>query len=269
MTFQPVLPISGYAGWRFLQRTLPAQQQNFAQSPVIQRATDYFRENIGKVGSAQDLVADRRLLDVALGAFGLGEDIDAKAFVTRILTDGTVDDDALANRLSDKRYAEFSLEFGFGNGFNRTGLPDFADKIIARYEARQFEEAVGAQDQDMRLALGLSDGLQTVLDGQSGSDARWFAVMGNPPLRKIIEGALGLPASIAQIDIEQQLDQFKSRAEATFGTSDLAELADVGSQDKMIRLYMARSQLAAAGSVNGGTIALSLLQSMPRLNTPL
>ncbi|RYG91477.1 DUF1217 domain-containing protein [Loktanella sp. IMCC34160] len=264
MTFQPILPISGYAGWRFLQRTLPTQQESFVKSPAIQRATDYFKENIGKITNADALVADRRLMEVALGAFGLGEDINAKAFVARVLSDGTQSDEALANRLSDKRYAEFSEAFGFGNGFPKTGLSGFTDRIIAKYEAREFEVAVGAQDEDMRLALGLSEGLATVLDRQTGPDARWFAVMGNPPLRKLVEGALGLPTAIAQIDIEQQLDQFKSRAEAIFGTSDLSELAAPENQDKMIRLYMAKAQLASGGSTTGGTIALSLLQSMPR-----
>ncbi len=71
MSFQPVVPLSGYVGWRFLERTIDAQQEAFNTSQPIARATDYFREKIAQVRTADDLVADRQLLSVALGAFGL------------------------------------------------------------------------------------------------------------------------------------------------------------------------------------------------------
>jgi len=29
MTFSPVIPIGGYAGWSFLKRTMPAQTKTF------------------------------------------------------------------------------------------------------------------------------------------------------------------------------------------------------------------------------------------------
>lgn len=67
MTFQPVIPYGGMAGWAFLQRTQSAQQEAFDDNPVIQRDTEYFLKNIGKISTAEDLVNDRRLLSVALG----------------------------------------------------------------------------------------------------------------------------------------------------------------------------------------------------------
>ena len=76
MTFQPIVPLTGYVGWRFLQNTLERQQETFNQSSQVQRDTTYFRENIGKIQTAEELVNDRRLLSVALGAYGLDEDIN-------------------------------------------------------------------------------------------------------------------------------------------------------------------------------------------------
>ncbi len=78
MTFQPVVPLGGYAGWAFLNRTQTAQQSAFDESATIVRQTSYFEENIGNITTAEDLVNDRRLLEVALGAFGLDEDINNK-----------------------------------------------------------------------------------------------------------------------------------------------------------------------------------------------
>ena len=111
---------------------------------------DNFREKIESIKTAEDLVADRELLSVALGAFGLDDDINNTFFIRKVLEDGTIDDDALANRLSDSRYADLSEAFGFGTpGFTRTSLSFFADEIVDRYEAQQFQQAVGDQDNDI------------------------------------------------------------------------------------------------------------------------
>lgn len=258
MSFQPVIPATGYSGWRFLARTLPAQQEAFKESAPVARATDYFRANIAKVRTVDDLMADRRLLDVALGAFGLDQDINSKAFIRKVLAEGTLKEEAFANRLADKRYTQLSRAFGFGDLGARTGLTSFPDQIIARFEARRFEVAVGEQNSDMRLALGLSQGLADAMSAGS-SDARWFAVMGSPPVRSVFEKALGFPASFGSINIDQQLTAFKDRAQATFGTDKVADFADPAQQEKLLRLFLIRSEAGNSGGLSSGNIALALL----------
>jgi len=261
MTFQPIVPFSGYSGWLFLQRTADSQREAFADSPAIERTTDKFREKIGSIQTAEDLVNDRELLSVALGAYGLDEDINNKFFIQKILESDPTDDRALSNRLSDSRYSDLNDAFGFGNvGLPRTALPFFADDMIERYEARQFERAVGEQDNDMRLALNLAPAMDDVISSNGSNDAQWFAMMGNSPLRSMVQTALGFPSSIASIDIDKQLDQFKARAKSTFGSDTFADLNTTENQEKVVRLYLLRSQAQAAASVGGASIALSLLQ---------
>jgi len=264
MTFQPVVPFSGYAGWLFLERTADTQRAAFNDSTTVVRATDNFREKIGQISTAEDLVKDRELLGVALGAFGLDDDIDNSFFIRKVLTDGTTDPDALANKLADNRYADFSEAFGFGNigGVARTSLSFFADEIIDRYEAKQFELAVGEQNNDMRLALNLGPALADIVDGGGSNNGQWFGMMGNAPLRNLFQTALGFPSSFATIDLDQQLDQFKDRALATFGTDNLAELASPENEEKLIRLYMIRSEASAFSASSGASVALSLLQQI-------
>lgn len=260
MSFQPVVPLTGYTGWLFLDRTIDAQQETFSNSQPVARATDYFRENIGNVRTAADLVADRQLLSVALGAYGLDEDINNTAFIRQILEDGTVDDDALANKLTDSRYAQFSRAFGFGDTETpQTTAPGFADDIIARYESQQFALAVGEQDNDMRLALNVSDGLNTVLEDVSTNTGRWFAIMGNEPLREVFETALGLPDGIANIDVDRQQEIFADRATAVLGTDDVEALADPAEQEKLIRLFLVRAEAENISISSSSSIALTLL----------
>lgn len=263
MSFQPVLPLSGYAGWLFLERTMDTQRATFNESTEVVRATDSFRERIGSIQTAEDLMNDRELLSVALGAFGLDDDINNTFFIRKVLEDGTIEPDALANRLADNRYADFSKAFGFGDpGLPRTNFSFFADEIIDRYEAEQFERAVGEQNNDMRLALNLGPALADVVSGNSSNNGRWFGMMGNTPLRNMFQTALGFSSSFAAIDLDQQLDQFKSRAEATFGTSDMAELSSPENQEKMIRLYLLRTETNAISASSGASVALSLLQQI-------
>ncbi|WP_328801154.1 DUF1217 domain-containing protein [Pseudoroseicyclus tamaricis] len=260
--FQPVVPASGYTGWTFLQRTRETQMEAFSSSPVLQRETDYFREHIAEVKSAEDLVNDRRLLTIALGAYGLEDDIDHKAFIRQVLEDGTLKEDALANRLADKTYAQFSRAFGFADLGGLTGTSGFADKIIARYEERSFEIAVGEQDDAMRQAMNLERGLNDVVKGSEGTDARWFSVMGSPPLRSVFETALGFPPGFGAVDLDQQLVQFKERAESVFGTSDVAELAEPEAREKIVRIFLARNEIGNVSlGVSGASAALTLLSN--------
>lgn len=264
MNFQPVVPLSGYAGWKFLERTMDTQRAAFNESAPVQRATDSFRERIGNITNAQQLVDDRALLSVALGAFGLDEDLDNSFFMRKILDSDPDDPEALANRLSDSRYGDFAKAFGFGgDGLPRTQIEFFADEIVDRYEARQFERAVGEADNTMRLALNFEPALGDIVAANGSADARWFAVMGNPPLRKLFETALGFPSGFGSIDIDRQLEQFKSRSEATFGTNDLEALLADDNSEKVIRLFMVRSETQQSTSLGGASVALSLLQQAP------
>ncbi len=264
MSFQPVIPFGGMAGWAFLERTRASQQETFDNAPEIQRDTDYFAENIGSVTSAEELVSDYRLLKVALGAFGLDEDIGNKFFIQKILEDGTFDPDALANKMSDKRYLEMSKAFGFGDfSTPNTQLSDFPDKILDAYRTRQFEVAVGEQDSDLRLSLSLERDLSAIVEKTTTDDGRWFSVMGNPPLRKVFETALGLPASFGTLDLDLQLAGFRERAQAVFGDGEVAQFSDPEKMDELNRMFLVRSQInAGTAYLSSSSIALTLLQNL-------
>ena len=265
MSFQPILPFTGYPGWRFLQQTLPSQTDAFIGSSVVSRATEYFREEISAVETAEQLVADRRLLEVALGAFGLEDDLNSKAFIRKVLEEGTLNEDAFANRLADSRYRELAREFGFGDLGSQTGRNGFADRILARYEARQFEVAVGRQNDDFRLALNLETSLADMVAQDVPESTQWYTVMGNPPLRKVFETALGFASSFAGIDIDQQKTAFEDRARSVFGTDRVTDFEDPDLQEKLVRLFLIRSEAASFSANSSGSVALTLLRSIPRL----
>lgn len=261
--FAPVIPSTGLVGWRFLQRTYDQQFEAFTKSSQLTRITDYFAENIQKISSAEDLVADRRMLEVALGAFGLQDDIDNRFFIRKVLEEGTTNDDALANRFSDKRYQELSSAFGLGPGETPAfGEDGFASDIISRYQANSFEVATGQQDDTMRVALFTQRELPELVQDDISNDAKWFTIMGQPPLRAAFERALNLPKEFGQVDIDQQLEVFKERSRSVFGSDDLAQFSAPDTVEDLVTKYIVRAQLDTFNvSTSSASIALTLLQS--------
>lgn len=266
MTFTPVIPTGGNLGWSFLRATKEAQQSAFANSAVVTRDVDYFVEKIGSVRSAEQLVSDRRLLSVTLGAFGLGDDINNRFFIKKVLEDGTLDPEAFANRLADKRYLELAKAFSFDLSPPNTVLSDFAATIVEAYKMRGFEVAVGQQDESLRLVLSLERELGELAESGHSEDTNWFTVMGTPPLRAVFERALGLPSQTGALDIDRQLEAFREKAMRAFGESDPAAFANPELRETLERRFLLQTDLqASVGGGSAASVALSLLQQQPRL----
>lgn len=259
--YQPVVPAGGLIGWQFLQRTYDNQLSAFKDSETTRRDTEYFRENMPNVTSASDLVSDRRLLSIALGAFGLQDDINNTFFIQKMLEEGTTDNDAFANRFADTRYRDFSAAFGLGPGeIPGALLPGFIEEVIQDFEQRSFEVAVGNQDDTLRIALAAEREFAELSSSTSTKDSRWFEILGNPPMRELFQVAFQLPDAFAQIDIDQQRDYFEENSQRLFGVSDPAEFADKEKRDSLITRYTAISQIEQNSiSSSSASIALTLL----------
>ena len=261
MSFMPQVPITGIAGWRFLERTQASQQAAFEKGPELQRDIAYFEERIGTITSAADLVADRRLLKVALGAFGMESEIDKRAFLRKVLDEGTTDPKAFANRLTDPAYRKFAETFGFGNaGGARTNEAGFAARIVAAYKTRAFEAAVGQSDNNMRLAMNFR---REMAELSAGEGASWFTVLGSQPLREVFEKAFGLPRQFGQIDVDRQHDIMRDKAAALFGSGgSLAAFQDPAAVERVLNRFLARAQMEGGiAPTTRGSAALSLLQA--------
>lgn len=256
--FSPAVPFSGVPGWAFLNRTMPQQEAVHAQNSTMQRETTYFRENIGNITSAEQLVDDQVLLKVALGAFGLQDDQANKFFIQKILESSASDTSSLASKMSDQRYAALSQAFAFADReIPRTQLETFPEEIIVSYQRQGFEVAVGEQDVNLRLALSLDRELGQVLESVSTDDGRWYALMGTAPLRSMFETALNLPSSFGSLEIDQQLTIFRERSEAVFGVSEVSDFAETGKKEELREMFLLRAE--PRSSTVGNSPALQLL----------
>lgn len=263
MSFRPLIPYTGLPGWSFLERTGAAQRSAFVKSDEMTRDAEYFRAHAASLRTADDLVNDRRMLKVALGAFGLSDDINNRYFLKKVLEDGGLSAGALANKLSDKRYLEFTKAFGFGDfAIPRTQLSDFADKMIAAYQTQSFEAAVGEQSNELRLAMNAARDLPNIAKSVRSDNGKWYQIMASPPLRQVIQTAFGLPSSFVGLDLDQQLGALKDASERYLGTSSVTDFGDAEVRENLIRLFLVRGDVSGTTpGLAGQSVALSLLQA--------
>lgn len=265
MAFAPVIPLSGVAGWLLLTRVEDTQRATFEKSPDIEREAAYFAENVGEATTAADLVADRRLLNVALTAFGLETEIDKRAFIRKALESDTLDPQSFAVKLVDESYEKMARAFGYGDVTGvRVNDPGFAGTIIAAYRERSFETAVGESDSSLRLALNARRELAVYAEKAQAAKSPasvWFSAMGDLPMREVFQTAYGLPSSFSQIDIDRQREVLQDKTRELFGDASLDVFADPDNVEKLIRRYLARDAAnQGASAASSGAAALSLLQ---------
>ena len=119
-----------------------------SQDSEVERDLDYFKQNIGSVRNADQLLADRRLLQVALTAYGLEDEIDKGAFIKRVLDEGTEASNSFANLLNDRRWSDFSEAFGFGNASSGSEKSPFQIAVELKFRPTEAttQSSVDAED---------------------------------------------------------------------------------------------------------------------------
>jgi len=270
MSFSPILPVSGLTGWRFLSRTMETQQDIHRQSSQVSREIQHFKDNIAELTTPEALVNDRTALKVALGAFGLQDDINNRAYIEKVLSEGTLERSSFANRLADKRYQALSAAFGYDYPAGPRMLQSgFATQITEAFLKQDFEISVGQVDQSMRLALTLQRELPEIAAAGGSETTQWYRVLGNPPVRQIFETALGLPSGFSGLDLDRQVNDMRDILTRRLGTDDLSEIAGPSGLDTLTRLFFARSGASAptisapvVGLFSGGASANSLLLTL-------
>ncbi|MEM9999783.1 MAG: DUF1217 domain-containing protein [Pseudomonadota bacterium] len=190
-----------------------------AQLPQNNREIEYYRENIGKIESIDAFLEDDRLYNFAMRAAGLSDMTYAKAFMRKVLEEGIDDQNSFANSLNDTRYREFAEVFNFNAfGAATTSFTRAGEGMIERYTRQVLEETEGAQNQGVRLALYFERKIEDV--------DSYLGILADPALAQVVRVGLGLPDSIAAVDLEKQIDLMSARVpfeelKSEAGTGDM------------------------------------------------
>jgi hypothetical protein len=179
-----------------VSQNLPRYQAMTAAEPAVKTATAYYEANIGSVKSIGDLVGNYRLLSYALNAYGLGDQINAKGLITKVLEGGVSNPKSLANTLPNAQWKAFAAAFNFvDSGATPPSSTSTVATTTGDYVEQQLESDQGNQDVGVQLALYFQRVAPTITNE--------YGILVDPNLLQVAATIMGLPATAAA-DLQPQ-----------------------------------------------------------------
>lgn len=259
MVFQPVIPLSGFGGWNFLQNTYDAQLETYSNSPQIKNDIDYFTEKFAEPMAVEDFLSDQRLRRISMTAYGLAGEEWKTGYVRTVLEEVQDPESTFLGRLNNPQYSQFAEAMRPVDGKILLTLPNLQE-MTARFAAESFELAVGEQDNAMRLSLNYQSEISELVSEGSSDQTILYRLLGSVPARTVLESALGLPTDIRGLDLDRQAEILDERLQSHLGISSLQDLKDPELVDRMVSRYMALDGLNNSAAATGpGATALVLL----------
>ncbi len=274
-------------------QNLSRYQAMTAAEPAVKTATAYYEANIGSVSSVQDLVGNYRLLSYALNAYGLGDQINNKGLITKVLEGGVSNSKSLANTLPDSRWKAFAAAFNFiDSGATSPSSSSAVRTTTSDYVEQQLESDQGGQDVGVQLALYFQRVAPTVTSE--------YGILADTNLLQVAATIMGLsPSAAADLQpqtlselmplsdlqdpakLKQLTERFTAMYDYTYGpasgaTTSLSADSGNSSSEQSGAAAVLSSIISSNGSLLGGalsnftgatqaTFSTSLMASMSRL----
>ena len=247
---QPAIPMSGLAGWSFLQTTYSRQLETFSDSASVKNDRAYMSEKLSKPISLDDFMADRRLLRVTMTAFDLAGEEWKGGFIRKALEEAANPDSTFLKRLNNPAYTKFAETFAFKDG-TLSLEAEKIDQLGEDFETAAFRIAVGDVDENMRLSLNYQQKIVDIAGTGASNDAIAYRILSNVPVKTVLEKALNLPSDLSKQPIEKQAEMLRDKLSSAFGISELGDLVTPDNVDAVIRRFHVME------TVNNGPSALT------------
>lgn len=261
MSYQPVIPLTGYNGWKFLESTLDKQIENYSDSASVKNDRDYFEQKMSSPITMEDFLADRRLLRISLTAFDLGGEEWKGGFIRHVMEERADPDSTFLKRLNNTAYTNFADTFALEDG--KVSLS--ADTIATlgdQFELASFRSAVGDVDNNMKLSLNFQAKIGELVRAESSETANLYRLLGDVPVRTVLETALNLPGDFNSLDLDLQAKILKERMLSVFSISKVSDITQPDVVDKAIQRFHTMDMIESGqSSLSSGSVALTLLNN--------
>lgn len=257
--FQPVIPVSGIGGWRFLQSTYDRQLASHSENPQVRADRNYLIGKLSESITTEDFLNDKRLLRIAMTAFDLGGEEWKRGFISKALTEAADPTSTWLARLNNTKYTEFATTFSTTTGEIKLSEAKIQE-LAAAYNTAAFELSVGEVDESMRLALNFQTELPKLIGTGTNETAMLYRILGDVPVRTVLEKATGLPESMRKLPIEKQAEMLKAAMQRVFGIDKVTDMTAPDKMDKAVQRYHAMQSVQSANyGTSGAANALTLL----------
>lgn len=259
MAFQPVVPMSGIGGWKFLQATYDKQLQSFTSSPQVRNDRDYLIEKFAEPMTVESFLKDSRLVRVTMTAFDLSGEEWKKGFINKVLEEVNDPESTFLARLNNPKYTAFANALKPVNGTISLEIEDIAAMAV-KFESNSFEVAIGNVDDSMRLSLNYKAEISTIVGSGASEDSIAYRLMADVPAYTVVKTALNLPSNINKLPVERQAELIKSGLKKVLGVSKLSEISSPDAVEKMIVRYHAMKSISeGSAAYSPASAALTIL----------
>ena len=212
--------LSTYTSYNLIAKDMLTSLNRTAGETVNAREAAYYKENIGKVASAEEFLDDYRLYSYAMKAYGLEDMTYAKAFMRKVLDSDLADPNSFANKLTDERYRGFASAFSFSASTAVAQTDAQLDEVIGLYSASAANAGAAIKEETRYYNI--------VIDTVTGVDQ----LLNNDRLRAYMFTTFGIdPATYSRQTLRgvltSDLNDPASYFNTTFGPPETAATAAI------------------------------------------
>lgn len=246
-------------------RYLEGEELTAAQEAATEEA-EYYQEKIAGIRTVSELLADRGVIDVVLGAFGFDPEEVTDDFLKQVFASDLDDPKSFVNKQTDQNWAEMLASFNFDSDGNLTDdtvgtIQQRGDTLetINLYLRQTLEESEGESNEGVRLALYFERTAPTLTDA--------YDLIADEALLEVFRTAFGYSEDFSNMDVDVQ-------AKIVEDNLDLSEMQDPEKMERFLQRYTAMYDTenatydtSALTILSGGTASISadLLLSLNNL----
>jgi hypothetical protein len=167
--------VSTYTTYNMINRDYKASLDRIQQTDTVSREDQYYKDNIGKVKSVDDLLGNYRLYSYAMKAYGLEDMTYAKAFMKKVLESDLTDSKSFANTLTDSKYRDFASAFHFKADTPAIETKSQLDDVVSHYK-QTIQDESDAVDADNKYFKDNIGSVKTADDLLNNEQLRTYAL---------------------------------------------------------------------------------------------
>jgi hypothetical protein len=237
-----------------ITRDMSQSLANVASEPTVQRATQNFKQNIGSIQSASQLVNNSNLYNYVMTAFGLSDMTNAKALITKVLEGGT-GNGSFAASLNDPRYIALASAFDFKtNGAATTSNATTIATTISNFNEQTLENNTAQENPGAQMALYFQRMAPNITSA--------FDILGDKTLLKTVETAFDLPTTLSLEPIDVQAKQISQKL-------DISQLQNPKFLQNFLTRFTASFDASNSGTSSSAPPANALLATSPGISSDL
>lgn len=246
-------------------RFLDDNERTAAREAATKKA-EVYQERIQSIDTVKELLADRDVIDVVIGAYGLDPEDVTDDFLKQVFASDLSDPKSFVNQQPDGRWAELVASFNFDANGNLTretiGTVQQRGETLEtvnKYLRQTLEENEGASNEAVRLALYFERTAPNITDA--------YGLIADDALMAVFRTTFGFSDEFSNMDVDQQ-------ARIINDNLDLADLQDPTKLERFLQRYTAMYDTENASFSNSavsilsggsGSISADLLFSLAQL----